>query len=63
MSNSLYGQFQKIKVTHKKKKTSETIEPLFRKGDGLKKERMQNEFKTGPEEAQYFHVRPPIGFI
>jgi len=19
--------------------------------------------KTGPEEAQYFHVRPPIGFI
>jgi len=22
-----------------------------------------NLWKTGPEEAQYFHVRPPIGFI
>jgi len=24
---------------------------------------MTNKLKTGPEEAQYFHVRPPIGFI
>ena len=24
---------------------------------------LQDKEKTGPEEAQYFHVRPPIGFI
>jgi len=23
----------------------------------------QNKEKTGPEAGQYFHVRPPIGFI
>jgi len=29
----------------------------------LVRRRATSEVKTGPEEAQYFHVRPPIGFI
>jgi len=31
--------------------------------DGASNISLRNILKTGPEEAQYFHVRPPIGFI
>jgi len=33
------------------------------RGTLLKGRWRQTTLKTGPEEAQYFHVRPPIGFI
>jgi len=50
------------------------VRPTFRQDNGLlpyidfeiemvREDAQRTQKKTGPEEAQYFHVRPPIGFI